>query len=370
MTAGEHYVLGILPILNSPESLEIIEELWDSPNDDVALSARCAAVVVAAFMITPQRRTPDRFIDPDVHFIWDDDASKQFLAHRLGVDTDAGDGGAPNYDPHSDNARLHNITHFLTDIKDRLGYMNTQWWTSDNAYSILREHQALSDARHTEEYRIGHSTFDQQGGRASPAFVPAAQQDLITLTLEILARDPVANVATSWGEAFRDAYRRFKEVAWEQAQEQVREQVRERVFSQAQQIPAVTGADTEGDTGVCVYTGAATIAYGVSAWAPVWAPMWALAWALKWAQERAQEQVLRVTLAQIRTRAAESLNMIEHALKPVLEIHLPDDDTSLSQTPVPQSVEVASMATAPPDDGPVPTHAGSAQNSLPWATPP
>ena len=38
--ASKHYCLEILPLLNSPESLDIIEELWDSPNDDVALSVR------------------------------------------------------------------------------------------------------------------------------------------------------------------------------------------------------------------------------------------------------------------------------------------------------------------------------------------
>ncbi|KAH9023910.1 hypothetical protein EDB85DRAFT_2292725 [Lactarius pseudohatsudake] len=155
-SVGKYYCLEILPPLNSPESLEIIADLWDSPNDDVALSVRCVAAVVAAFMITPPRNTLD-----------------------------------------ADN----NVVCFLMDIKDRLGYMNTQLWTSDNARSILRERR----------------------GRASPAFVPAAQQDLITLTLERLARDPVTSVATSQHEAFCAAYTHFEQVALTQACEQARQ---------------------------------------------------------------------------------------------------------------------------------------------------
>ncbi|KAH9007418.1 hypothetical protein EDB83DRAFT_2323788 [Lactarius deliciosus] len=39
-----------------------------------------------------------------------------------------------------------------------------------------------------------HGTFYKKGDRASPAFVPTVLQDLITLTLEILAQDLVAKV--------------------------------------------------------------------------------------------------------------------------------------------------------------------------------
>ncbi|KAH9173678.1 hypothetical protein EDB89DRAFT_1905083 [Lactarius sanguifluus] len=90
---------------------------------------------------------------------------------------------------------LMNIVRF--DIKDTLRDMNTQWWTSNNHVDSIRwQCRALSEMRHTEENQeIGHSTFGQQGGRGSPAFVPA-QQDLIILTLEILARDRVADAAT------------------------------------------------------------------------------------------------------------------------------------------------------------------------------
>ena len=46
--------------------------------------------------------------------------------------------------------------------------------------------------------------FDQQRNQVSPAFVAAAQQDLITLTLETLARDSVTNAARSQREAFHN----------------------------------------------------------------------------------------------------------------------------------------------------------------------
>ncbi|KAI9449815.1 hypothetical protein BJY52DRAFT_223343 [Lactarius psammicola] len=51
----EFYCLAILPLLNTTESLEIIDELWDTPNNDVALSIRCSVVVVADSMISPPR---------------------------------------------------------------------------------------------------------------------------------------------------------------------------------------------------------------------------------------------------------------------------------------------------------------------------
>ena len=44
--AGRHYCLKVSPFLNSLESLGIIDELWDSPVEEAALSARCAAAVI------------------------------------------------------------------------------------------------------------------------------------------------------------------------------------------------------------------------------------------------------------------------------------------------------------------------------------
>ncbi|KAH8978309.1 hypothetical protein EDB86DRAFT_3108778 [Lactarius hatsudake] len=179
--AGEDHFSDILPLLNTPESLEIIDELWDTPNNDVALSVRCAAAVVTAFRISP-RRMLDNF----------------------------------SYHPRSDSARLQNIMRFLTDVKDKLRDVNTEWWTSENAEPIRQELGKLSEMR-----RAGHGTSDQQGDRASAAFVPAAQQDLIALTLEILARgDLVEDVAMSRRDAFRDAFKQFVHVALEQARDQ------------------------------------------------------------------------------------------------------------------------------------------------------
>ncbi len=315
--AGKHYCLEILPLLNSPESLEIIDELWDTPNDDVALSVRCAAAVVAAFMSTPPLRTLDNFVTPDVTFIWDDDTGKQFLTERLRVGAKADGAVAPEYHPRSDSARLRNTMRFLADIKDTLRCINTQWWTSDNAHSIRQECRELFDTRHTEEYRTGRGTFDQQGHRASPAFVPAAQHDLIILTLEILARDPVANVATSQREAFRDAYMQFVQVTLSQSLEQARAQT----LAQTRVLP---------------------------------------------------ESVLE-TLARMQARAADSFEMVKRALEPVLqslrsqivEMPTPHDDTSATQMPVPQIVSAAPPATVWPDDGSDLAHAGSTQKLPP-----
>ncbi|KAH9037355.1 hypothetical protein EDB84DRAFT_1142497 [Lactarius hengduanensis] len=189
--AGEHHFSDILPLLNSPESLEVIEELWDTSDDDAALSVRCAAAVVTAFMIIPPGRMLDNFSTLNVGSIWDNDAGKKFLTRRLGDGANTDGGVGPGFHPRSDSGRLQNIVHFLSDIKNSLQDMNTRWWASDNAESIRRERRSLLETRHAEVYRTGHGTFDQDRNRESPAFVPAAQQDLIVLTLEILARDPV-----------------------------------------------------------------------------------------------------------------------------------------------------------------------------------
>ncbi|KAN0132409.1 hypothetical protein V8E53_009835 [Lactarius tabidus] len=45
---GIPHFLEILPLLNSPESLEVIDEMWDTPNCDVALSVQCTAAAVAS----------------------------------------------------------------------------------------------------------------------------------------------------------------------------------------------------------------------------------------------------------------------------------------------------------------------------------
>ena len=219
--ARKHYCLEILPLLNSPESLEIIEELWDSPNDDVALSVRCAEAIVAAFMITPPRHTLDTFLTSTVGFIGDNSAGEQFLAKRLHVGPNMVGDVAPEFHPNSDTARLQNIVRFLADIQDTLFYMNTQWWASESAESARRQRQELYDKRHTEEYGLGQGMFDQQGNRSNSAFIRAAQQDLIVLTLEILARDPVADAATSQREAFDDICTMLGQVTRAQARRRI-----------------------------------------------------------------------------------------------------------------------------------------------------
>ncbi|KAH8991237.1 hypothetical protein EDB92DRAFT_685347 [Lactarius akahatsu] len=233
--AGEHYCLELLPLLNSPESLEIINELWDTPDDDVALSVRCTAAVVAAFMITPPRRSLNNFVTSAIPFIWKDEVGKQFLSKRLGISANL----------QSDSARLQNLVCFLLDITDKLGHMNALQWTSDYEDRIRSERRELFDTRHTEEYRIGRGTFDQRGYRESRAFVPAAQQDLITLTLEILARpvrkvaaqngppvivaDAIANAGASQRDAFRDALLKLVQVGFSQAGEWALEQAQTQV---------------------------------------------------------------------------------------------------------------------------------------------
>ena len=310
--AGKHYCLEILPLLNSPESLKIIEELWNTLNDDVALSVRCAAAVVAAFMITPPRRTLDTF---DIRFIGDDNAAKQFLATRFRVDSNAYGGAAPEYHP-SDSVRLQNIVYFLADIKDALQYMDSWWGMSDNADSIRRERRALFEMRHTEEYRTGRGTFDQHGNRSSPAFISAVQQDLITLTLEILARDPVADAAPAQREAFRDACHQLGQVAVTQAREQARAQ--RHLLQESRTVLE--------------------------------------SWALAQAQ------------------AVDSIEMIRRALEPVLltlrlqiaETLAPHDDTSPPQTPELQLVAAVAAETVSTTDTPGPEYVGSAHRpSLP-----
>ncbi|KAN0132427.1 hypothetical protein V8E53_009853 [Lactarius tabidus] len=186
-------------LLNIQESLDIIVEFWDAPNADVALSVRCAAAAVAAFMINPPRAALDLFAALHLCFIGNDNTGKKFLAERLHVSPTADGRVAPEFEPNSDTARLQNIVRFLADISDLLRYMNNEEWSSHNPNSILRERHTISESRYTESYdsyRDGFGLFDQKGNRVSPGFIPAAQQDLIILTLEILARHSVADAAT------------------------------------------------------------------------------------------------------------------------------------------------------------------------------
>ncbi|KAH9053683.1 hypothetical protein EDB87DRAFT_1690153 [Lactarius vividus] len=163
-------------------------------------------------MITPLRRVLDNFVTPDVGFIGDDDAGRRFLAKSLRFGLVAPGTGVPDPPSLNDTTRLQNLVCFLADTKDILGLMHADGWTSNNAGSVRRERQALFDACHAVKYRNGSTMFDLQGDRTSPAFMPATQQDLITLTLEILARDPVTGAAMSQRYAFRDAYEDLEQV--------------------------------------------------------------------------------------------------------------------------------------------------------------
>jgi hypothetical protein len=222
--AGKQYCLEILPLLNSIESLEIINELWDILRDDVALSVRCAAAVVYSFMITPPHRTLKTFLPPNFPFIGSLDDGKRFLSKRLlGPGLGGSVGIASDSNLHSDNARVQNLGRFLEDIKTMLGYIEMPWWATDSAESIHQERRALYNARNTAKYRAGKGITEQHGNRASPAFVPAVQQDFITLTLEILTRDSIADATPSHCEAFRDAYNELLQVARDQTLPQTRD---------------------------------------------------------------------------------------------------------------------------------------------------
>ncbi|KAH9054977.1 hypothetical protein EDB87DRAFT_1643458 [Lactarius vividus] len=202
-----------------------------------------------------------------------------------------------SYHPRSDSARLQNIMRFLTDVKDKLRDVNAKWWMSKDEEPIRQQLGKLSERR-----RAGNGTFDEQGDRAIAAFVPAAQQDLITLTLEILGRgDLVEDVATSRRDAFHDAYRRFVYVALGEAQDQALAPLR--VQMQVQPVP----------------------------------------------------QPVLETVARLRARAADRLAMIQRTLGPVLQgLQL---QTVEMPTPLTPPLHVP--------DPPVSAHVGSVPRPLP-----
>ena len=208
--AKKYYCLEILPLLNSIESLEIIEELRNTPRDDVALSVWCAAAVVSSFMITPPRGTLETFLPPKTPFIGNIRAGKQFLSRRLaGARVDL----SPGTDLHSDDARLQNLGRFLKDLTTTIGYMDRSLWERDMAQSICDERLVLFEARKLENYLNGKDIYEQDGNRKSPAFIPAAQQDLVTLTLHILTRDSLADAGPLQYQAFDGAYQELLQAA-------------------------------------------------------------------------------------------------------------------------------------------------------------
>ena len=100
---------------------------------------------------------------------------------------------------------------FLADIIIQLWYMSGEWW-SQCGIDLLGASCAFRNT-YTEVYYNGYGLFDRRGGRTSLTFIPAAQQDLIIITLEVLARSPVANAAASQREAFRDVHIKIVQTA-------------------------------------------------------------------------------------------------------------------------------------------------------------
>ncbi|KAH8991203.1 hypothetical protein EDB92DRAFT_2103666 [Lactarius akahatsu] len=153
-------------------------------------------------------------------------------------------------------------------------------------------------------------------GKGSPAFVPAAQQDLITITLEILARDPVANAVASQRDAFREACMQLAQAASTQARAQAL-------------------SHTHGRT-------------------------------------RVLSEFRLETLARTQAQAADSIEVVKRALEPVaqsLRSQTNDTPTPYSDLPLSlilgQQVVPATAPTVPPENGPVLSHVGSAQNLSP-----
>ena len=198
--AGEYHCLELLPLLNSPESLSVLEELWDTANDDVALSVRCVAATITTFIITPPDSVLEKFLPSGVQFIGRETVGSDFLSRRLDMDENLED---------KDSARLQNIVHFLKDIKTALSSMDVvSWMRPDTREGLLDEVRAerriLHSSRHSAEYRSG--IFKTHGNRTSSAFVPAVQHDLLAVTLEIVTRDSVSGAAQVQRDAFHETF--------------------------------------------------------------------------------------------------------------------------------------------------------------------
>jgi Family of unknown function (DUF6535) len=84
--ARSYYGLEILPLLNSSESLDLIEELRDTADDDVALSVRCVAATISTFIITSPVGVVDKFLSSGVRFIGREELGLLFLSRRLHMD--------------------------------------------------------------------------------------------------------------------------------------------------------------------------------------------------------------------------------------------------------------------------------------------
>ena len=208
--AGAHHCLQILPLLNSPESLDLIEQLWETTNEDIALSVRCVAAAISAFIMTPPDNVLGKFLPPGVRFIGGKrEPGPSFLSNRLEMDKNWGDDDDTYYD---DSDRLQNVVLFLKDIRGALESMDkVLWMRLDPGRRLLADVRAecrtLREARHGAEYRSG--IFKKRhGNRTSLAFVLAVKHDLLALTLEILTRESefVTGAAQVQLHAFREAF--------------------------------------------------------------------------------------------------------------------------------------------------------------------
>jgi hypothetical protein len=202
--AGAYNCLELLPLLNSPESLSLIEELWDTDNNDVALSVRCVTAAITAFIVTPPDSVLEKFLPPGVRFIGGESPGSDFLSRRLRMNENVED---------NDSARLQNIVHFLKDIKDSLSSMDAVSWMRPDTSEVLlddvrAERRVLHESRHSAEYCSG--IFKAHGSRTSLAFVPAVQHDLLAVTLEIVTRDSVTGAAQVQRDAFQDTFSKLK----------------------------------------------------------------------------------------------------------------------------------------------------------------
>ncbi|KAF8492556.1 hypothetical protein F5888DRAFT_890509 [Russula emetica] len=198
--AGTYYCLELLPLLNSPESLSLIEELWDTTNDDVALSVRCVTAAITAFIITPPVSVLGKFLPSGVRFIGREAPGSDFLSRRLRLNENWED---------NDSAHLQNIVHFLKDIKEALSSMDAVPWMRPDTREVLldevwAERRVLHEYRHSAEYRSG--IFKAHGNRTLLAFVPAVQHDLLAVTLEIVTRDSVTGSAQVQRDAFHETF--------------------------------------------------------------------------------------------------------------------------------------------------------------------
>jgi hypothetical protein len=208
--AGTHHCLEILPLLNSPESLGLIEELWDTTNEDIALSVRCVAAAISAFIITPPDNVLGKFLPTGVRFIGGEkEPGSNFLCKRLDMDKNREDDDNAQHD---DSARLQNIVLFLKDIRGAIESVDKVLWMRLDAgrnllVDVRAERTTLRESRHGAEYRSG--IFKKlHGKRTSLAFVLAVQHDLLALTLEILTRESeyVTGAAQVQRDAFREAF--------------------------------------------------------------------------------------------------------------------------------------------------------------------